>query len=66
MKSLKLWFGITLVGIGAGLCYPGYKIGWWGVALVRRQREHLDPEARESFDGMVRKMRTMARGAQEG
>ena len=66
MKSLKLWFGIMLVGIGVGLCYPGYKIGRWGVALVRRQREHLDPEARESLDGMVRKVRTMARGAQEG
>ncbi|MDE2752651.1 MAG: hypothetical protein OXK77_08640 [Gemmatimonadota bacterium] len=66
MKSLKLWFGITLVGIGAGLCYPGYRIARWGVALVRRQRERLDPEARESLDGMVRKVRTMAHGAQEG
>ncbi|MXW17620.1 MAG: hypothetical protein F4139_16105 [Gemmatimonadetes bacterium] len=66
MKSLKLWFGITLVAIGAGLCYPGYKIGRWGVALVRRQRERLDPEARESFDGVLRTLRTVARGAQEG
>ena len=65
MKSLKLWFGITLVAIGAVLCLPGYKSVRWGVALVRQERERLDPEARESFDRMVGRVRTMARATQE-
>lgn len=66
MKSLKLWFGVTLVVIGAALCYPGYKIARWGVALVRKEREGFDPETREWFDGLVGKLRTMARTAREG
>lgn len=36
------------------------------MALVRQERERLDPEARESFDRMVRRVRTMARATQEG
>lgn len=66
MKSLKLWFGIALVAIGAALCYPGFKIARWGVALVRKERERFDPEAREWFDEFVSKLRTMGRAAREG
>lgn len=66
MKSLKLWFGIALVAIGAALCLPGYYIGRWGVALVRKEREGFDPETREFFDELVGKLRTMSRTAREG
>lgn len=54
MVTLKLWFGMALIVVAAIWIYPPYKLARWGAAIVRRQRNLLEPATQESFDEFVK------------